>query len=289
MPNNLPHEIEFTKMHGNGNDFVLIDEFSGEIVPEDVKPLFVKRVCDRRFGVGADGLIFVQQSNEADARFHFFNNDGSIAEMCGNGIRCFSRYVVEKGYAGKKLTAETLAGVKQLEVKIDSTYWVKVDMGEPLFDSDKIPAYQMESDVWKNTFNIDGDNVEVFAVNTGVPHAIVFKDDLDGEINSVAREIRYSELFPHGANVNFVKINSKDEVAIRTYERGVEGETLSCGTGGVAAAVMAYKLGLISSPVNVVTKGGLLVIDVGERTYMTGSAKKVFDGILYTPELNELD
>lgn len=286
MNDDIPPEIKFTKMHGNGNDFILIDEFSGEIIPEGVKSRFVKAVCDRRFGIGADGLIFVQRSSKADAFFHFFNSDGSIAEMCGNGIRCFSRYVVESGYAHQELTVETLAGVKQLEVRVDKTYWVKVDMGEPLFDSDKIPAQDMGSDVWKNTFNIGGDRVEVFAVNTGVPHAIIFKDDLGGDITPIAREIRWSKLFPHGANVNFVKVNSEDEIVIRTYERGVEDETLSCGTGSVAAAVVAHKLGLVSSSVRVKTRGGLLVIDIGERTYMTGSATRVFDGTLWTPELS---
>lgn len=283
----LPQEIKFTKMHGNGNDFVLIDEFSGEIVPEDLKPILVKAVCDRRFGVGADGLIFIQKSDKADARFHFFNSDGSTAEMCGNGIRCFSRYVVESGYADNKLRVETLAGIKQLEVQFEGgAYWVKVDMGEPLFDSDKIPAKDMGNDVWKETFNINGEIIDVFAVNTGVPHAIVFKDDLSGGITSVAREIRYSSLFPDGANVNFVKINSEDDITTRTYERGVEDETLSCGTGSVAAAVMAHKLGLVSNSVRVKTKGGLLVIDIGERTYMTGSASRVFDGTLWTSELS---
>ncbi|MFW5935721.1 MAG: diaminopimelate epimerase [Candidatus Hadarchaeota archaeon] len=285
-PDNLPQEIKFTKMHGNGNDFVLIDEFSGEVVSEDVKSELVKAVCDRRFGVGADGLIFIQRSIKADAKFHFFNSDGSIAEMCGNGIRCFSRYVVESGYAEKELTVETLAGIKHLEVRIDKkAYWVKVDMGEPLFASDKIPAQDVGSDIWKKAFNVDGSSVEVLAVNTGVPHAIIFKDDLVGDIIPVAREIRYSNVFPHGANVNFVKVNSEDEIAIRTYERGVEDETLSCGTGSVAAAIIAHRLGLVSSSVRVKTKGGLLVIDIGERTYMTGSASRVFDGILLTSEL----
>lgn len=283
----LPQEIKFIKMHGNGNDFVLIDEFSGEVIPEDLKPSLVKVICDRRFGVGADGLIFIQQSSKADARFHFFNNDGSIAEMCGNGIRCFSRYVVESGYAPRKLVVETLAGNKELDVRTEKgDYWVKVDMGEPLFASDEIPAKNMGSEIWNNTFHINGEDVEAYAVNTGVPHAIVFRDELDGDITQIARAIRYSDLFPNGANVNFVKVNSENEIAIRTYERGVEDETLSCGTGSVAAAVMAHKLGLISSSVNVKTWGGILVIDIGERTYMTGSATRVFDGAIRTSELS---
>ncbi|MFO7966826.1 MAG: diaminopimelate epimerase [Archaeoglobaceae archaeon] len=286
MSDTLPQEIKFTKMHGNGNDFVLIDEFSGEIVPEDLKPRLVEAVCDRRFGVGADGLIFIQQSTKAEARFHFFNSDGSIAEMCGNGIRCFARYVVESGYAPPKFSVDTLAGTKELEVSTENgVYWVKVDMGEPLFESDNIPAQDTGGSVWKETFNIN-DGVEAYAVNTGVPHAIVFRDDLEGKITSIAREIRYSNLFPDGANVNFVKVISEEEIAIRTYERGVEDETLSCGTGGVAAAVMAHKLGLTSNSIKVRTKGGPLVIDIGERTYMTGSASRVFDGTLWTSELS---
>lgn len=282
----LPEEIKITKMHGNGNDFVLVDEFQKEVVPEDMKPKFVRAVCHRRFGVGADGALFVQPSDVADVKFRYFNSDGSEAEMCGNGIRCFSRYVFEEGYTKNRLKVETLTGILELVVEVENgTYWIKVDMGKPKFKACEIPAKGGNEDFWKETMEIDGNKYEVYATNTGVPHAVVFVDDLDFDIISVARKIRYRELFPQGINVNFAKIVSEDEIHIRTYERGVEDETLSCGTGSVAVAAIAHKLGLVSNPVRIVTKGGLLKIELGETAYMTGSANRILDGVLRTSEL----
>ncbi len=274
--------IAFTKMHGNGNDFVLIDEFNGVVVREEDKPRFVRAVCHRNFGVGADGVIFVQPSDKADVRFRYFNSDGSEAEMCGNGIRCFSRYVVEEGYAGERLRVETLAGILELEVSRDGGWWVKVDMGKPKFRKEEIPATE---EVWGYGFEHEGKKLRIYAANTGVPHVVAFVDDLDFDIIPIARKIRYAEIFPEGTNVNFAKIEG-DTIRIRTYERGVEDETLSCGTGSVAVAAIANKLGLVGKTVDVVTRGGLLKIDLTESTaYMTGGANRVFDGIL---RLNEL-
>lgn len=276
--------IAFTKMHGNGNDFILIDEFNGVVVREEDKPRFVRAVCHRNFGVGADGALFVQPSDKADVRFRYFNSDGSEAEMCGNGIRCFSRYVVEEGYAGERLKVETLAGILELEVtRNDDGWWVKVDMGKPKFKKEEIPA---TADVWGYEFEHEGKKLRVYAANTGVPHVVAFVDDLDFDIIPMARKIRYAEIFPEGTNVNFAKVEGGNIIRIRTYERGVEDETLSCGTGSVAVAAIANKLGLVGNTVNVVTKGGLLKIDLTEGTaYMTGGANRVFDGIL---RLNEL-
>lgn len=273
--------IAFTKMHGNGNDFILIDEFRGEVVEENKKPEFVRAICHRNFGIGADGAIFVQPSKKADVRFRYFNSDGSEAAMCGNGIRCFSRYVVEEGYAGERLRVETLAGILDLEVYRDG-WWVKVDMGKPRFRREEIPA---TVDVWGYEFEHDGKKLRIYAANTGVPHVVAFVDDLDFDIIPLARKIRYAGIFPEGTNVNFAKVEG-DTIRIRTYERGVEGETLSCGTGSVAVAAVANKLGLAGNRVNVVTRGGLLKIDLAENTaYMTGTANRVFEGIL---RLNEL-
>ncbi|WP_457550453.1 diaminopimelate epimerase [Archaeoglobus sp.] len=269
--------MEFVKMHGNGNDFVLIDEFESLKVPEDRKSEFVKAVCDRRFGVGGDGAIFVQKSEVADVKFVFYNSDGSRAEMCGNGIRCFARYVVERGYAKSGVIGvETLAGVLKLEVWFDGMWWVKVNMGKPRFGRD-VPALK---DVWGEVFEIDGRKFRVYAVNTGVPHAVTFVDDFDFDFYKVAKEIRYSELFPEGTNVNFAKVLSRNCVFIRTYERGVEDETLSCGTGSCAVAVVGNRLGILDKVVEVQTKGGILKIDVNDEIYMTGTAVKVFEGKL---------
>ena len=272
--------IEFAKMHGNGNDFVVFDEFEREVVPESEKREFVKAVCDRRFGVGGDGAIFIQRSEVADVRFRYFNSDGSEAEMCGNGIRCFARLAFERGYVGEKFRAETLAGIKELEVAGDT---VKVDMGVVRFAPDEIPAVgEMEGSVW--CAEIDG--WRVYAANSGVPHAVVFLEceELERLDISVARKIRYSDLFPEGANVNFACLDG-DVIRVRTYERGVEGETLSCGTGSVSVAAIAYMLGMTGNRVRVLTRGGELLIELqrdkgGLRAYMTGRAVKVFEGRL---------
>ncbi|HID42256.1 MAG TPA: diaminopimelate epimerase [Archaeoglobaceae archaeon] len=286
----LPDEIKFTKMHGNGNDFVVIDEFNEILITEELKPDFVKTVCDRRFGVGGDGLIFIQPSERADVRFRYFNSDGGEAEMCGNGIRCFSRFVVEEKYVDRELKVETLAGIKELKVSIENgEYWIRVDMGKPEFESDKIPAKDIEKSLWEKEFDINGGKYRVYAVNTGVPHAVIFVESFNFEINEIARKIRYSEFFPTGINVNFVKVKSKEEIEIRTYERGVEDETLSCGTGSVASAVVANKLNMVLDSVKVKTKGGILRIEIEDSVYMTGTANSVFDGVIRLKELKKLN
>ncbi len=279
--------IRITKMHGNGNDFVLVDEFSGIVIPEDKKPAFVRAVCHRRFGVGADGVLFVQKSDVADVRFRYFNSDGSEAEMCGNGIRCFSRYVVEEGhvpkYAPEKLKVETLAGVLELEVY--QGWWVKVDTGRPRFRREEIPAL---TDVWGYEVEFNGKKYKLYAANTGVPHAVIFVDSLDFDIIPLAKRVRYMDIFPEGINVNFAKVESRDRIEVRTYERGVEDETLSCGTGSVAVAAIANKLGIADNEVEVITKGGALKIEIGDTAYMTGKASRVFDGELRMDELYEV-
>ena len=273
-------KIRVVKMHGNGNDFIIVDEFNGVVVPDDQKADFVKAVCHRRFGIGADGAIFVQKSEVADAKFVFYNNDGSIAEMCGNGIRCFARYLVEEGYANEKIKVETLAGILELDVIRDG-WWVRVDMGNPKFGLD-VPA---KEEVWGKVFEIDGREFEVYAVNTGVPHAVVFVNDFDFDLIKIARAIRYHDIFPQGTNVNFAKVLDRSRVVVRTYERGVEDETLSCGTGSCAVAVVGYKLGILDKNVEVLTKGGVLKIEVGNRIYMTGTATRVLDGWVNLKEL----
>ena len=280
-------KIEFVKMHGNGNDFVLFDEFDREKIPEKEKPDFVRAVCDRRFGIGADGALFVQLSAVADARFRYFNSDGSEAEMCGNGIRCFSRYVVEEGYAKRgSIRVETLAGVLELQVEVREGYEVTVNMGEVKTSADEIPA---KKPLWGEKFEIEGKEINLFAVNSGVPHVVIFVDQRELEkldIIPIARQIRYSDLFPEGTNVNFATVVSNNEIRIRTYERGVEDETLSCGTGSVASAFVALKENLVSQPVTVQTKGGELIIEFKDgNAFMTGGAARVFDGVLRISEL----
>ncbi|MEA1908636.1 MAG: diaminopimelate epimerase [Euryarchaeota archaeon] len=254
--------IKFTKLHGNGNDFILIDEYQNEIVKD--KAEFAATYCDRRFGIGADGVLFISKSGCADIRMQLLQPDRSEAEMCGNGIRCLARYAIDEGYITGKgsFAIETLAGV--LTVDPDGE-WIKVDMGTP---------------EWGGVCEISG--YEVHSVNTGVPHAVVFVDDTKIAINEIAPKIRYAPVFPEGTNVNFVKVDSESEILIRTYERGVEAETLSCGTGAVASAYVARRLGRTGDRVVVRTAGGSLCISFAADgvAFMAGGAVRVYEGVV---------
>ncbi|MEM2933665.1 MAG: diaminopimelate epimerase [Methanocellales archaeon] len=266
---------EFYKLHGNGNDFILIDEFKGIVVPEKEKAKFAAKYCDRRFGIGGDGVLFLGSSNIADLKMRLFQQDESEAEMCGNGVRCLVKYAIDAGYVKLgSCTVETLAGVIAVETRRElGRIMVKVNIGRPKFECKSIPAVG-EGEFLKR--EIEG--FEVSAVNTGVPHAVIFVADLELPITAIAPKIRYSKIFPKGVNVNFVKLE-RTGLRIRTYERGVEGETLSCGTGAAASAAVANKLGLIGNQVDVYTKGGFLRILLKDgNTYLEGACETVYRG-----------
>lgn len=269
--------IHFTKLHGNGNDFIVMDEFKEKVIPDNEKPAFASKYCDRRFGIGADGVLYLGSSDKADIRMRIFNPDGTEAEMCGNGIRCLVKYALDKGYIKANATVETLAGVLSISSRLDGRTMITVDMGRPEFGRGKIPAQGSGEFLEVGMYGY-----KVSAVNTGVPHAVIFVDSLEGsELFNAAPKIRYDPIFPKGTNVNFVQINSRDEITIRTYERGVEAETLSCGTGSVACAAVAHRLGKTESRIRVNTKGGGLVISLTDGTaFMEGMAERVFDGII---------
>ena len=264
--------IHFTKLHGNGNDFILIDEYKAEIVPE--KSPFARKYCDRRFGIGADGVIYLGGSEKAEIRMRIFNPDGTEAEMCGNGIRCIVKYALDEGYIKKNASVETLAGVLSISSQVDDKTWITVNMGRPAFEREKIPA--------KGTgefLNVAMHGYNVSAVNSGVPHAVIFVESFDADLVSIAPKIRYAPVFPKGTNVNFVIVNSNEEITVRTYERGVEAETLSCGTGAVAAAAITHRLGKTGNMVKVNTMGGeLRIILTDDTAFMEGSAERVFEG-----------
>ncbi len=272
-------KVFFTKMHGAGNDFIVVDEFDSVVVSERDKPAFVAKYAKRHFGVGADGVFFVQKSDKADARFAFYNPDGSKAEMCGNGIRCFAKYVYERGLVKKeKMNVETLAGIKTLDLFIEDgiVSSVKVDMGVPgvEFLSEKI--------------TVDNFTGKVSSISTGNPHAIIFVEDVDKvDVYNTGRSIRnYKKMFPKGANVHFVQVMKNNEYRIRTYERGVEEETPACGTGICASAVAASlnDLADANKPLIFHAVGGDISIDLKpdfantKRVYMTGPAAEVFSG-----------
>jgi len=261
--------IPFVKMHGNGNDFIIVDESKDGSVKS--KSSFAAKACDRRFGIGADGVLFLSRPSATDLGMRLFQPDGSEAEMCGNGIRCLALYAVDAGYVRRgTVTVKTKARVRKVTTKKTS---VIVDMGKPQFARSAIPA-RGTGDVFVE--NMHG--VVVSAVNTGVPHAVVFDYVADNDIADLAAKIRFDPIFPHGANVDFVKIDG-NTLFVRTYERGVEHETLSCGTGAVAAAAVANQMGLIGTRVTVNTLGGSLKISLKkDGAFMEGPAELVYKG-----------
>lgn len=269
-------DIPFAKLHGNGNDFIVIDEYHKLVIPDDMKGQFAASYCDRRFGIGADGVIFIMKSAKDDLRMRLFQPDESEAEMCGNGIRCLAKAASDAGYVRQSCTVETLAG--SIGVAMDSTddgFSATVTMTLPQFDRKDIPA------TGTGEYKEHIGDYDVYAVNTGVPHAVIIVDDVDAiDIAKVAPAIRHHPTFPKGANVNFVEKTSEGSIRIRTFERGVEDETLSCGTGATASAAVMNRLGLTGDVAEVETRGGPLTIYLRGGTKMQGPAVTVFTGVI---------
>lgn len=260
-------------MSGSGNDFILIDNRQG-IVPQNNASAFAARICRRKMSAGADGLILIEDSDAADFRWQFFNSDGSLAEMCGNGARCAARFALSHGICGPNMDFETVAGMIRAEVR-DSR--VKVTLPKPVdvkFD------YEIS---WQQG------ELSINSINTGVPHVVVTGFDLNTvDVAALGRELRFHPAFaPAGTNVNFVSIQSNQTVHIRTYERGVEDETLSCGTGAVAAAVVSVCRFDVPSPVPVLTRSGeTLTVYVArdgnniQEVCLEGGTRLIYEGIL---------
>ena len=268
--------IQFTKMSGSGNDFIIIDNRM-QVIDDSKKVDFVKRVCDRKMSIGADGAIFVENSDSADIKWDFYNDDGSSAEMCGNGGRCVARYAVEKGFAPLELTLETVAGIIGARVDGDN---VRIKLTTP-----KNLKQNLDVALNRTRYKID-------SLNTGVPHAIIYSDNVEeNNVKEVGNGIRFHAAFaPSGTNVNFVEKVGDHDLKIRTYERGVENETLACGTGTVASAILSFYKNLVKPPVKVETRGGeILKVDFdytnetsGEVTevYLEGLTRIAFEGTL---------
>ncbi|MCX8043105.1 MAG: diaminopimelate epimerase [Desulfobacterota bacterium] len=266
--------VPFYKMSGTGNDFIIIDNRDGAF-NHLVTPAFVRAICRRRVAVGADGVIFIQKSTTCDFAWQFFNADGSTAEMCGNGARCAARYAVLRGIAGQTVCFETRAGVIRAHVQGARVKTQLTPPGLPELD------IQLE---------IGGAPYVVHSINTGVPHVVCFVENVAAvAVEQIGRTIRFHPRFqPAGTNVNFVSQKQGNMLEIRTYERGVEGETLACGTGSVAAALIAITLGKATSPVAITTAGGdMLQVYVDSLTppfhevYLEGDTTVVFHGELW--------
>ncbi len=269
-------ELQFTKMNGAGNDFILIDNRAGKI---RMTPEQVVRLCHRQRGIGADGIFLLVPAREgkADWAWEFFNSDGSTADMCGNGARCFARYIQRVTGAKEGTSFETGAGV--IRAEFDGAL-VTVTLTDP---KDLRLAQSVA---------LAGGPAEIHSLNTGVPHAVLFVPDADlAMVLPVGSEIRrHAHFAPKGTNVNFVQLRGPGSIRVRTYERGVEGETLACGTGVTASALIAARLHSFSSPVQVQVQGGDLLEVRFERdgegfrnVALKGPAEFVFEGTITLP------
>ncbi|MFC1856127.1 diaminopimelate epimerase [Thermodesulfobacteriota bacterium] len=266
--------INFTKMHGIGNDFVVIDCRENDIREIDN---FAKRLCDRRFGIGADQLLLIYDSDIADFYMAIFNADGSEVEMCGNGIRCFAKYLVDRKITNKtRLDVETPAGIIKPEIIGDS---VKVNMGAPILDGRKIPL-DHDGEVIDFPLTVDGKEFNVTAVSMGNPHCVTFVDDVNAfDLDRFGPLFERHVLFPNRVNFEVIDIINDHEINMRVYERGAA-ETLACGTGACASAVAAHLNKKTGNNVLVHLRGGDLNIEIADdgNVYMTGPAKEVFTG-----------
>jgi len=265
--------IPFSKMSGTGNDFIIIDN-RDRLVEDDRITGFIQSVCRRKMSVGADGLILIESSDKADFRWRFFNSDGSPAEMCGNGARCAARFAYLNGIAGENLSFETEAGIINGQVKGRGA---KVKIPDPA---------DLRLDF---TVDLQSGPLTVSSLNTGVPHVVVMQDAVDEvDVVGLGRELRYHEAFaPAGTNVNFIGQQKPGQLAIRTYERGVENETLACGTGAIASALVASCKTDGASPVSLITRSGeLLTIHFRKNNhvftdvYLEGDARLIYTGEL---------
>ena len=274
--------MKFWKLHGAGNDFVAIKEIDDEFFDYSK---FASNVCHRHFGIGADGLLVAQKSQIADIKMMYYNSDGSIAKMCGNGLRCFVRYVYDNRYLSKNsFTVETLAGIFSVEIELDGLNqirYIKVKMGEPIFKPELIPVNTEKAEFIKEDIKILDKTFNVSTILVGVPHTVIFVDEINKEtVLQYGPQIEKHEYFPQKSNVNFVEIIDASHIKVYTWERGC-GYTLACGTGICASAFISNYLGKSSNKVMVESEGGIIHIEIDNKCiYMKGEAVKICEGIL---------
>ena len=271
-------KLKFTKMHGAGNDFVVIDGVRQEIY---LTPEQLRLIADRHFGIGCDQILLVKRSNneEADFRYLIFNADGGEVEQCGNGARCFVRFVHDHKLTSKReIVVETKSGL--ISPRLEDDGRVTVNMGAPVFEAARIP-FTSDSDAIIQPLDVNGETVQITAVSIGNPHAVQVVDDIEqASVATLGPLIEHHPRFPRRVNAGFMQIVDRGHIRLRVYERG-SGETMSCGTGACAAVVSGIRRGLLDNVVQVATHGGVLTIGwagAGAPVMMTGPAITVFDG-----------
>ena len=273
--------MKFTKMQGLGNDYVYVNCFKETI---ENPPEMAKKVSNRNFGIGSDGLIMINPSDVADFEMEMYNADGSRSEMCGNGIRCVGKYVYDYGLTEKEhISVETLAGIKYLDLTVEDgkVKLVKVDMGSPELVPENIPIVADGNRVIDEPINVNGTEYRMTGVSMGNPHAVVYVEDVKGlDIEKIGPAFENHERFPNRVNTEFVKVLDRNTVEMRVWERG-SGETMACGTGACAVAVACILNGFTEDKVTVKLLGGDLQIEwdkEADKVYMTGPAEVSFDG-----------
>ncbi len=270
--------LRFTKMHGLGNDFVVLDGINQAVA---LTPAQARHIADRHFGIGCDQILLVERAtrDDADFRYRIFNADGGEVEQCGNGARCFVRFVHDKGLTDKTaIRVETASGL--IEPRLLDNGQVRVDMGAPRFAPADIP-FVAEAEAPTYALKVGQHVVDIAALSMGNPHAVLRVNDLDSApVDILGAAIESHPRFPQRVNAGFMQVLTAHDIRLRVFERGA-GETLACGTGACAAAVAGIRQGWLASPVSVHTQGGDLVIEwagVGQPVYMTGPAETVFEG-----------
>lgn len=270
--------LKFTKMHGLGNDFMVIDLVSQHA---QIKPAQVKQWADRHFGIGFDQLLIVEPPGDpsVDFRYRIFNADGSEVEQCGNGARCFARFVSDKRLTTKKrIRVETKSGVIELNLQQDRQ--VSVDMGAPILEPARVP-FDAPSEAITYPLEVLGETVQLAAVSMGNPHAVLVVNDVaSAPVERLGPAIEHHPRFPNRVNVGFLQVADAHSAKLRVWERGA-GETLACGTGACAAAVAGIRQGLLQSPVQITLPGGTLTLEwagPGHSVMMTGPASRVYEG-----------
>ena len=275
--------MKFWKLQGIGNDFIAIDGRDDNINSDDYGKL-AKSVCHRKFSVGADGLLVVKNSDVADIEMVYYNSDGSHASMCGNGLRCFVKFVYDNNIVNKeKIDVDTLDGIKKIKINLKNKDidTITVNMGQGSFKCSDIPINSNEEIFINKEINVLDEKFMVNCMHMGVPHTVIFVDDMDmNKIHKYGPLIEKHEIFPEGTNVNFVKIIDEKNILVRTWERGC-GYTLGCGTGITASVIISNYLKKVKDSVKVTSEGGSIIIDfIDNEAYMTGKAIKICEGNL---------